>query len=134
RPPLGTSRFAQTGNPTSAQGLILLWGEPPEGMPSANSAIGGRPKKHGRQARFHNTTPPPPTKTVGGGGRISREICRFFPLRPLIGGRGSNLREKCRSLGASPVIRWRGRLAGLRPDGGDFEPGLFCHFATLFEM
>src|SRR5437660_9056458 len=67
RPPLGTARFAQTGNPTSSQGLILLWGEPPEGMPSANSAIGGRPKKRGQSSTISQYNPTPPTKPVGGG-------------------------------------------------------------------
>src|SRR5205823_3236821 len=45
RPPLGTARFAQTGNPTSSQGLILLWGEPPERRPSAKLGHWRKAKK-----------------------------------------------------------------------------------------
>jgi hypothetical protein len=46
----------------------------PFGRPSPPSqAIGGRPKKRGRQAYFDYATPPPPANRNGGGGRISRE-------------------------------------------------------------
>src|SRR6266480_512376 len=43
-------------------------------------------RKSRRISQYH---PPPPAKTVGGGGRISREICRFFPFMAVLWRRGS---------------------------------------------
>ncbi len=72
-------------------------------------------QKARKSKRISQISPPPPAKTIGGEGRISREICRFFPFGQSFGGRGSNLREKCRSLVAWPNIRRRGLPGSLIP-------------------
>src|SRR5438876_9302792 len=77
-------------------------------MPSANSAIGGRPKKRGQSSTISQYHPTPPTKTVGGGGRISQEICRFFTLRAIIWRRGVKSPRKMQVLMSSSG-HWGGR-------------------------
>src|SRR5438034_623222 len=59
-------------------------------------AEGQKARTSKRISQYH---PPPPTQTIGGGGRISREICRFFPIGAIIWWKGVKSPRKRQVLG-----------------------------------
>src|SRR5438128_1964596 len=67
--------------------------------PSAKPGIGGRPKKRGCQARFHNTTPLRPPTQLAEGVEFPERYADSSSFGPSFGGERSNLRKKCRAFG-----------------------------------